>query len=798
MGGVMLAPRWRKMLRDIAEHPVRAMLAVLAMAAGAFGVTTTLTAYSILGRELATTYAATLPSSATLVTDHVSDDDVTAVRAVPGVLTAEARPVVSGRLRLVPDQWIGLSFWVVRDFNDLRLDTFTHDTGAWPPGPRDVFLERSALQVAGATTGDTLTVRTAYADTVQNVHLAGTVHAAGLPPAWMEHHVVGFVPWNSVLRTEPKSETAQLRFTVAEERLDGAHIASVAARVQSTLESRGRKVLRVDVPEPGRHPHAAQMDTFLYILGAFGLLTLALSAVLVANMIHALLTEQIRQVGVMKAIGARTSQIAGIYLGQVTLLASVALTIGSTLGISAGRAYAQWSTRILNAVISNDAVPGWALVAQIAVSILVPLLVAIGPVFRASRITVNQALAGDIGHRPFGTRPFDRWLARLQSLPRPLMLSLRTTFHRRGRLVLTVGSLAVGGAVLVSALNVSATWTRAVAKDYAGRHYELDVRLVRPYPIAALQATLAKVPGVARAEYWPDVAASLVNAPPGGETRFGLIAPEPGSTLIQLPILEGRWLEAHDSAAVVINQVLQARNPALHVGGMLVLRVNGHNVTWPIVGIAREIGGPSAYAPAAAVREATSESAAMSKGIRIVMTKRDDASQLEVQRAVEQALQRVDFGVLLVSRLSERRRSFEDHLVIIKSALILAASLVILVGALGLTSTLTLNVLERTRELGILNAIGATPRTISRYIVFEGVLIGVLSWMVAVIAAIPVTWALAAKTGEIFIKSSVGFFMSPTAILTWLGLVILLSAASSFYPARRSGRLAIREALAYE
>lgn len=797
----MLAPRWRKMLRDIAEHPVRATLAVLAMAAGTFGVTTTLTAYSILGRELATTYAATLPSSATLDTDHVSDEDVAAVRAVAGVRTAEARPVVSGRLRIGPDQWIGLSFWVVRDFNDLRLDTFTHDGGAWPPGPDDVLLERSALGVAEAGIGDMLTVRTAYASAAQKVHLAGTVHAAGLPPAWMDHHVAGFVPWNSVLRAEPKSETAQLRFTVAENALDGAHIASVAERVQAALERRGRKVLRVEVPEPGRHPHAAQMDTFLFILGAFGLLTLALSAVLVANMIHALLTEQIRQVGVMKAIGARTSQIAGIYLGQVTLLAVIALAIGLTLGIAAGRAYAQWSTRILNAVIRNDAVPGWALVAQIAVSILVPLVVAVGPVFRASRITVHQALAGDIGHHSFGTRRFDRWLARIQWLPRPLMLSLRSTFHRRGRLMLTVGSLAVGGAVLVSALNVSATWTRAVAKDYAGRHYELDVRLVRPYPIVALQAVLAKVPGVARAEYWPDVAASLVGAPPGGETRFALLAPSPGSTLIQLPMVEGRWLNAndgHDGAAVVINQVLQARNPTLHVGGMLVLRVNGHNVTWPIVGIAKEIGMAAAYAPARVVREANGDSPEMTRGIRIVLKRRDDGSQLEAQRAVEQALQRGDFGVLVVSRVSERRKSFEDHLVIIKSALIFAASLVILVGALGLTSTLTLNVLERTRELGILNAIGATPRTISRYVVFEGVLIGVLSWVFAVIAAIPVTWALAAKTGEIFIKSSVGFFMSPSAALAWLALVILLSAASSFYPARRSGRLAIREALAYE
>ena len=80
-----------------------------------------------------------------------------------------------------------------------------------------------------------------------------------------------------------------------------------------------------------------------------------------------------------------------------------------------------------------------------------------------------------------------------------------------------------------------------------------------------------------------------------------------------------------------------------------------------------------------------------------------------------------------IQSLSDRRRAFLDHLVIIESALLFAAALVVLVGGLGLTSTLTLNVIERTREIGILGAIGATPRTIWRNIVFEGVVMGVLS-----------------------------------------------------------------------
>ena len=135
---------------------------------------------------------------------------------------------------------------------------------------------------------------------------------------------------------------------------------------------------------------------------------------------------------------------------------------------------------------------------------------------------------------------------------------------------------------------------------------------------------------------------------------------------------------------------------------------------------------------------------------------------------------------------------------IIESALMFAGALVVLVGGLGLTSTLTLNVIERTREIGILGAIGAGPRTVSLNIVFEGVLIGLLSWFLALLLAVPVTLLLDIVTGQIFIKSSLDFFMSPRTAALWLVLVVILAALSSFYPARRAAQLTVREALAYE
>jgi putative ABC transport system permease protein len=210
---------------------------------------------------------------------------------------------------------------------------------------------------------------------------------------------------------------------------------------------------------------------------------------------------------------------------------------------------------------------------------------------------------------------------------------------------------------------------------------------------------------------------------------------------------------------------------------------------WPI---------PNVYAQPETILRATGQPRDMTRGVRIVTRHHDAASQVAASKSIERALDRAGILVGGIRALDDTRQSFADHLVIIKSALIFAALLVVLVGGLGLTTTLTLNVIERMREIGILSAIGATPSTIARGVVAEGVVMAVLSWCVAVVAAIPITFALDAATGQMFIRSALDFFMSPAAVAGWLLLAVVLAALSSFHPARRAARLAIREALAYE
>jgi putative ABC transport system permease protein len=265
----MIAPRWRKVLRDTFGARGRSLLAVLAMAAGVFEITAMVHKYALLRPALTSMYGRTRPASATLQLDRVSDALVDSVRRVPGVADAEARPILVARVRIGPDEWVPAVLQVVRDFGALRMDTFVPDRGAWPPGRGDVLLERTALRVAKVRLGDSLALRTTEAGD-RTMCVAGTVHAAGMAPAWMEHMVPGFVGWDSPLR-EGGGESAQIRIVVADHPLDEGYIREVADSVKTMLERSGHTVSRVTVPAPGRHPHADQMEAFLFLLLSFGI-----------------------------------------------------------------------------------------------------------------------------------------------------------------------------------------------------------------------------------------------------------------------------------------------------------------------------------------------------------------------------------------------------------------------------------------------------------------------------------------------------------------------------------------------
>ncbi len=120
------------------------------------------------------------------------------------------------------------------------------------------------------------------------------------------------------------------------------------------------------------------------------------------------------------------------------------------------------------------------------------------------------------------------------------------------------------------------------------------------------------------------------------------------------------------------------------------------------------------------------------------------------------------------------------------------------VGGLGLMGTMSLNVIERTREIGVMRAFGASSLAVFRIVILEGLLIGLMSWILAIGFSLPISVFLAREIGLSFMDYPVPASFSLSGILIWAVLVIVISILASLFPALRAVRLTVTQVLAYE
>ncbi|HET9713133.1 MAG TPA: ABC transporter permease, partial [Pyrinomonadaceae bacterium] len=293
---------WRKAVRDFWHERARTVLVVLAIALGISAFAAVMSSYTILIRELDLGYLATNPASAVLRLDSIDDETVKAILRNPEVSDAEPRRTIRGQMKAGPVQWRNLMLFVVQDYGNIRVSTLVPERGAWPPANGEILIERDAFQVAKASIGDAVTVKTANG-VEQPLVISGSVHDVGQAQARMENIVYGYINPATLVQLGEEPKLDQLNILVAKNRFDENHIRRVVADVEQLIKSRGHEVWRIDIPAPGKHPHSDLTGILLLSMSSFGLFVLLLSGILVINLLTAMMASQVRQIGVMKAIG---------------------------------------------------------------------------------------------------------------------------------------------------------------------------------------------------------------------------------------------------------------------------------------------------------------------------------------------------------------------------------------------------------------------------------------------------------------------------------------------------------------
>jgi putative ABC transport system permease protein len=230
----------------------------------------------------------------------------------------------------------------------------------------------------------------------------------------------------------------------------------------------------------------------------------------------------------------------------------------------------------------------------------------------------------------------------------------------------------------------------------------------------------------------------------------------------------------------------------------MVLKFGLRETRWRIVGLVRGIfAGPTVYASYPYLAEVLRD-VGRAERVMVVTERHDAATVSEAGEALEDQFRDLGMRISSVQTLPDLRRAIVSQMNVLVVFLLIMAVLLAVVGGLGLAGTMSINVLERTREIGVLRAVGAGDRAVIVIVLLEGILIGALSWILGTLLGYPFGAALSTAVGQTMFLAPLTFKFSTGGAVLWLGLVLLLAAGASILPAWNASRLTVRDVLAYE
>jgi putative ABC transport system permease protein len=793
-----------KIWYDLWENKGRTLRVIAIIAIGAFAVGTVLGAKALILQDATRTWLASHPATIGLeVNPPVAEAVIESLANLREVETVggwfQDKTV---RWRRTPqDPWQPASLVALEDYEAQTIRQVKLDQGDWP--------RRKLMGVQrarGLAVGDPIELQ--LDNRVYPVALNGVLYdAAYASPAILPDPVF----FTSRERfTQLTGETGSGLILVTIPHYSDAQVKAAADLIQHELEKQGIEVnpaisapggFKTRTSRPDQFTNQDALDTIFLTLTVLAVAMLILGLFLVYNTINAVITQQVNQIGMMKAIGARFGQILLIYMSLVWVYALLALLLAVPLGALGAHGLRVIMIHRFGMLPGPFEIAPAAVAVQVVVALLFPLLVAILPVYLGARVTVREALTTyGLGN---ASSWLDRLLVKLHFLPRLASLTLGNTFRNKKRVLFTQITLIGAGVMFMMVMNMRATLTYTFGEALLSI-FQANVLLDLEDEARIQQLeTLARTdPDVTVVEVWGAAkgTARLRGQPESNDDSDVNLRGLPVPSLTYVPQLRaGRWLQANDEYAVALNREL-AQEMGVSVGDWITLDIptQKRESDWQVVGLVFEPVDPAAaIVPRESLLREIGE-VGRGQSIRVQTMRQDAASEAAIAAGLRALYEAHGYEVVASAQDTAHRLATErtNRMALIFVILTSMAMLTAVVGAVALSGTLALNVLERTREIGVMRAIGASSSAVAGQFVGEGLLLGWLSWLLAIPLSVPAGQRLTQAFAGIMKLELIYQFSAP-GVWYWLVIVTVLAVIASWFPAQKAAQTSVRESLAY-
>ena len=785
-----MSVRRTKILRDLLVNKSRSLLVILAVAVGVAAFGLMITGRVVLEENLQDGYAGTQPAHTILSVSPFREGLLKHVQALDYVLAAQARRVDQARILSGPNTWLSLEIYTLTDFNSASINKLIVEDGSpVPPPANSILLERSLKNIMDV--GDSIDVQLLNGE-LHTLRVSGFVNDLSHLPSEISFSGFGYVSLDTAEALGFDSNYNQLlvRFANATTRGD---VELWTTKLVDDLERAGYQVFGAPVPVPGKYILGDNMSSVLLILNALGLLTLILSAFLVTSVMSAIMSQQIPQIGILKSLGGRISQTMSLYFQEVLLFGILALLLAIPMGMVGGYFLADGVATGMNFNLQHFSLPPVTLILQALSALLAPLLASAVPIVSGSLITIRDAISN---YRPeTGSRL--GLLRLLGELPQLVNLSVRNTFRRKGRLALTFGALLLAGTMFIAVLGIRQSMRAALSELQNDLNYDVGVDLVRPYSARKLSRETLELEGVRAVETWAVDHGRLVFNEDHLSGSIILYGVPVGTQMTRPGVIHGSWLSSNVPRGIFVNADFLDLSPDLRVGSVITLNIAGREEHWTILGSGARGFIPVAYMFYGDLVQETGLDGLANR--LVIQTARSNPFfQSAVESSVLSRLDQINFDVSSSQTTTQLKATSAAQMDILIVLLLAMVVLIALVGGLGLAITMSLNVIERTREIGILRSLGAQNGVVRRVVILEGLVIGIISWAVAIPCSIPLAIWLGNSLGISLLARPLDYIFSLPAVMMWLALMTAISVIASLIPAQSAARLTIREALVYE
>lgn len=787
----------RKAWRDLGRRRARAVLtsATIGLAVAGTGM---LAVPALIDRTMAAEVRGTHLYDITLPVRDMEFDAETEreLAAIANVDAVSARVTYSTRV-LIGDRRIPATLWGVEDFAQQAIDV-VRVTGGAVPSAGQVLADDGNSTAVDVSLGTGDTVHLIAADgSVATPEVSGTGHSlAFYQGPWKQPKQLVLYATNDTVRAlSGVAGVNSLAF-----RLHDTSSAAVDTTLASLRGWLGAKVgpgALTDLPVtrdqgdwPGR-AFAHQMTTFVYVLAGLALIT---AVFLIANTMNTLMAEQTSEIGVMKAIGGRRRQIAGVFLRSALYLALFGVAIGVPLGIGIAHLIAGFVTSSVLGVPGRFGVSVPVVIFSAVFAVVLTVGATAPALRRGLRIPVREALQSQGAAVTFGTSPIDRLIVHGRLLPRTMRFGARNLVRNKRRTVATTVQISLAVATALGFLNMAISFGRALDHDYAVIPWDASAYAPpgTPQLDAAARDVVAGTAGVERVE---PVLLNTIGYAGETYTVYGLT-----STALYTPRPRtGRWFSADEAAggaAVAVIGPNLAREQRLEPGDTINVTTAGGAADLQVVGVddSQQDSGRAFFVPLSWLQAATGWGDT-SNMLWMSFTATDNGGIDRTTNVVEDALTAAGYRVApqKLYALKAENKAANDAIL---NMIVVVGGVVVAIGMVGLVNAITMNVIERTREIGILRCVGARARDIRRAFAAESVLQAGVGWVIGLPLGYLLSWGLARLTLTIMELEIATVFDLTTALIV-LAVTVVLAAMIVVGPVRRATRIKTGDALRY-